>query len=85
MMERNLIGEIRIMKELNIKPNISALPRKYKKDRHTIKKYYDSFGVPERKKESSVVCGINITMKLLNCSPTRTSQKRQSICILYKS
>lgn len=49
-MERNLIGEIRIMKELNIKPNISALSRKYKKDRHTIKKYYDSSGVPERKK-----------------------------------
>lgn len=50
MMERNLIGELRIMKELNIKPNISALSRKYKKDRHTIKKYYDSSGVPERKK-----------------------------------
>lgn len=49
-MERNLIGEIRIMKELNIKPNISALSRKYKKDRHTIKKYYDSSGIPERKK-----------------------------------
>ena len=31
IMEKNLIGEIRITQELNIKPNISALSRKYKK------------------------------------------------------
>lgn len=49
-MKRNLIGELRIMKDLGIKPNFSALGREYDKDRHTVKKYYDNDGIPKRKK-----------------------------------
>lgn len=48
-MERNIIGELKIMKELDIKPNFSALAREYGYDRHTVKKYYDNDGVPKRK------------------------------------
>lgn len=36
-MQANLIGELKIMKELNIKPNFSSLQRQYNVDRHTIK------------------------------------------------
>lgn len=42
----NLIGELRFMKTLQIKPNFSDLSRKYNVDRHTIKKYYDADGIP---------------------------------------
>jgi transposase len=52
MKEFNLIGELRIMKDLDIKPNISAIARKYGVDRHSVKKYYDNDGVPERKETS---------------------------------
>lgn len=38
--EKNLLGELKIYKELNMKPNYSALQRKYGIDRHTIKKHY---------------------------------------------
>lgn len=48
-MLKNIIGELRIMKELNIKPNFSALEREYGINRHTIKKYYDNDSVPLRK------------------------------------
>lgn len=50
MINGRLIGELRIMKDLNIKPNFSALEREYGTDRHTIKKYYDNNGIPIRKK-----------------------------------
>lgn len=40
------------MKDLNIVPNFSALQREYGTDRHTIKKYYDNNGIPERKKKA---------------------------------
>lgn len=49
-MKKNLIGELRIMKDFGITPNFSALQRQYHVDRHTIKKYYDADGIPERKK-----------------------------------
>ena len=52
-MQVNLIGELKIMKELNIKPNFSSLQRQYNVDRHTIKKYYENDGVPLRKKKKS--------------------------------
>jgi len=45
----NLIGELRIMKDFDIKPNFSALQREYGSDRHTIKKYYEYDGIPPRK------------------------------------
>ena len=48
-MKRNIIGELRIMKDLGIKPNYSALQREYGIDRHTIKRYYDNDGIPKRK------------------------------------
>ena len=51
-MEINLIGELRIMKDLGITPNFSALGREYDKDRHTVKKYYDNDGIPKRKERS---------------------------------
>lgn len=41
------------MKDLNIKPNFSELSREYGVDRHTIKKYYDNDGIPERKRKKS--------------------------------
>ena len=53
MYKRNLLGEIRIMKDLNIIPNFSALQREYGVDRHTIKKYYDNNGIPLRKPKKS--------------------------------
>ena len=34
--ERNILGELRIYKGMNMKPNYSALQRKYGIDRHTI-------------------------------------------------
>lgn len=46
----NLIGELKIMIELNIKPNFSNLAEEYGVDRHTVKKYFDNGGIPERKK-----------------------------------
>lgn len=45
-MIKNLIGELRFMKDLNIKPNFSEMSREYGIDRHTIKKYYDNDGIP---------------------------------------
>lgn len=53
MYKRNLLGEIRIMKDLNIKPNFSALQREYGVDLHTIKKYYDNDGILKRKPRNS--------------------------------
>lgn len=53
MYKRNLLGELRIMKDLNIKPNFSALQREYGIDRHTIKKYYENDGIPLRKVRNS--------------------------------
>ena len=52
-MKMNLIGELKIMKEFDIKPNFSSLQRQYKVDRHTIKKYYDNDGIPPRKKKKT--------------------------------
>lgn len=36
------------MKDLEIKPNFSCLSRKYGKDRHTIKKYYENGGINKK-------------------------------------
>lgn len=35
-MERNIIGELMILKQLNIKPNFSELARIYDMDRHIV-------------------------------------------------
>ena len=50
MKNNNLIGELRIMKDFDIKPNFSALQREYGNDRHTIKKYYENDGIIEMSK-----------------------------------
>lgn len=55
-MKRNLIGELTIMKQLNIKPNFSALSREYGIDRHTIKKYYDQGGIKRKLMKRSSFC-----------------------------
>ena len=39
-MERNIIGDLLILKQLNIKPNFSELARIYDMDRHTVAKYW---------------------------------------------
>jgi len=55
IVETNILGALRIMKDMNIKPNFSALQRKYNIDRHTIKKYYDNDGIvhKDRKEKES--------------------------------
>ena len=45
-----LIGDLLEMDLLKIKPNISALARKYNLNRATVKKYYESGGMPRKTK-----------------------------------
>lgn len=52
-MELNLIGALTMYKIAGIKPNISALSRKYGKDWHTIKNMYIEKPKKERKKKES--------------------------------
>ncbi len=47
---QKLIGVLSTMKDFNLKPNYSQLQREYGIDRHTIKKYYENNGIPERKR-----------------------------------
>ena len=49
--EKNLLGELKIYKELNMKPNYSALQRKYGIDRHTIKKHYINDGIKHKERK----------------------------------
>ena len=49
--ETNLLGDLMILKTMNIKPNFSALQRKYDIDRHTIKKYYLNNGIKYKKRK----------------------------------
>lgn len=55
VLEFNLLGALRILKDMKIKPNFSELQRQYNVDRHTIKKYFDNDGkvVKERTKRKS--------------------------------
>ena len=50
MENKNIIGVLRIMDDLKIKPNYSELSRAYGVDRHTVKKYHQNGSIPERKK-----------------------------------
>ena len=38
-----LIAQLRILKEMNLKPNYSALAREYGCDRRTVKKYHNGY------------------------------------------
>lgn len=49
MKSKNIIGALKIMDDFDIKPNYSALQRKYGIDRHTISKYHKCGGIPDRK------------------------------------
>ena len=51
---KNIVGVLRIMADLKIKPNYSELARMLDVDRHTIKKYHENGGIPERKKTERV-------------------------------
>lgn len=53
-MEINILGELRILKEINVKPNFSELQRKYGIDRHTIKKYYINGGKKRKERIKQV-------------------------------
>lgn len=55
VLEVNLLGALRILKEMKIKPNFSELERQFGVARHTIKKYYDNDGkiIKERTKRVS--------------------------------
>lgn len=56
-MERNIIGDLLILKQLNIKPNFSELARIYDMDRHTVAKYWRNGGIKhmERKSRKSIL------------------------------
>lgn len=51
-----LIAQLRILKEMNLKPNYSALAREYGCDRRTVKKYNNGYtgGVKTRNKKSKL-------------------------------
>lgn len=51
-MERNIIGDLLILKQLNIKPNFSELARIYDMDRHTVAKYWRNGGIKHMEKKS---------------------------------
>lgn len=43
-MERNLIGEMNMMKESGTKPNFTDIARRYGVDRHTVARYWNGGG-----------------------------------------
>ena len=43
-MERNLIGEMNMLKESGIKPNFTDIARRYGVDRHTVARYWNGGG-----------------------------------------
>ena len=43
-MERNLTGQLNMMKEMGTKPNFSDVARRYGVDRHTVAKYWNGGG-----------------------------------------
>lgn len=56
-MKRNIIGDLLILKQMNIKPNFSELARIYNMDRHTVAKYWREGGIRrlERKPRKSIL------------------------------
>ncbi|WRK55175.1 hypothetical protein SD457_10385 [Coprobacillaceae bacterium CR2/5/TPMF4] len=66
-MERNIIGDLLILKQMNIKPNFSELARIYDMDRHTVAKYWREGGIKKWNVNLEKVFWINIAMKSLDC------------------
>ena len=64
IMERNIIGDLLILKQMNIKPNFSELARIYDMDRHTVAKYWREGGIKkvERKPRKSI---LDIKVKII--------------------
>lgn len=52
----NIMGELLMMDQMEIKPNYSELGRKYNLDRHTIKKYHRNGGIIRNKRKCKSVC-----------------------------
>lgn len=53
-MDRNIKGELSLMKNLGIKPNFAALGREYGMDPRTVKKYYEGYkGKPKTRNKPS--------------------------------
>ncbi|WP_096231828.1 hypothetical protein [Thermoanaerobacterium sp. RBIITD] len=51
---KNLLGQISILKVMEIKPNFSELAREYGVDRRTVKKYYEGYeGKPKTRNKQS--------------------------------
>jgi transposase len=51
---KNLLGQISILKAMEIKPNFSELAREYGVDRRTVKKYYEGYeGKPKTRNKQS--------------------------------
>src|SRR5574344_472210 len=51
-----ILVELRSLKNMEIKPNYSELSRRFKKDRHTIRKMYDSIGKGEKERKPKPSC-----------------------------
>lgn len=51
-----ILAELRSLKNMEIKPNYSELSRRFKKDRHTIRKMYDSIGKGEKERKPKPSC-----------------------------
>ena len=73
-MERNIIGDLLILKQMNIKLNFSELAGIYDMDSHTVAKYWREGGIKkvERKPRKSILDKYSdeitrIAMKSLDC------------------
>lgn len=64
-MKRNLLGELRIMKDYGIKPNYSALQREYGIDRHTIKNTMTMMAFQKGNAEKNRLNGISIQTNVI--------------------
>ena len=54
MPETNLMAELTMMKQYGMKPNFSELAKKYGKDRHTVRKYWEQGGKFDKKRTPKV-------------------------------
>ena len=74
-----LESELRFLKQMNIKPNYSALSREYNMDRHTIQKKMEGLDSPPRQKGRSRPPSIPSPRKSPRCSPGKESPLRRPI------
>ena len=66
-MERNIIRDLLILKQMNIKLNFSELARIYDMDNHTVVKYWLGGGIKKVERKPKKVFWINLAMKSLDC------------------